>query len=333
VLACLVVAVACGDDPLRVEDYDARYFEAWCRYQVRCGVYPDLASCEALDRFPSDPDLVAAVRAGTVEWHAEEAEACIAQLTDLSCDQSSQDYRFSGLPCHGAFTGTLHEGDACAFGLECISLECWTESLQCNEACCHGTCEGDVRPPVARLGDRCRYAPCVEGFCEASICVPLKSEGTECDTDRQCDIGLGCDSDVRAGGFGTCQRLPATGESCTGPAGPVRCAQIGERCRASTGRCERGRILGEACEDNTDCLSNRCDETSHCVALFTPEGPGASCAYHENCAAPLVCEIASGAVSGTCIMPKVDGETCRYDAECASYRCDGLGRCSSEACI
>lgn len=325
--------MACGDE-LRVEDYDAKYVEAWCRYQVRCGAYQDVASCQGVDRFPMAPDLVAAIHAGTVEWHPDVAEACIGVLDDLSCDQGTAAYRYQGVPCFGAFVGTLHDGDACVFGSECISRECWTENLQCAEACCRGTCEGDEMPPVARLGDRCRYAPCAEGYCEASICVPLKSEGTQCEfDDSQCDIGLGCDFDPRVGYF-TCQPLAGSEERCTGPAGAGRCALIDERCRASTGRCEPGRFAGETCEDNTDCMSDRCDETSHCVdAVFTPAGLGASCMVVVDCAAPLVCDRPADATSGTCVPAKADGDACKIDEECASFRCDGLGKCSSDVCI
>lgn len=312
----MLVLAACSEGGLRLEAYPDAYLDAYCRLQVRCGALPDVESCRAMySPGVFDPDLVAAVTAGVIAWQPEVAQACVDWVDSLGCDPTTEEYRRPA--CFGRFTGTLRDGEACAFGTECISGECWTENLDCTEACCRGTCTGDAPPQIGGIGDPCRYSPCSEGYCEASTCVPLRSAGASCTSDRECDLGLSCDGVV-------CRRLPGAGEPCS-----TRCRELGQSCNYLTLRCEPARLLGQECYGFSDCSPHyRCDENQRCS--FERAGLGEPCG-ELACAAPLVCEYS--ALEGTCVEPKPDGAPCMYAEGCASRSCDALGVCTSEPCI
>jgi hypothetical protein len=309
VVAC--VLLACGDNIYEMQpgELSAAYSAAVCRYWVRCGVVRDIAACGQIYEYPDSPELAAAIDAGVVTWSADVAQACIEHVDTLSCDPTDADHRVPA--CFGIYTGTKHDGEPCAFGTECISFECWKESIQCADACCIGVCTGDSAPLIGRIGDRCRYSACVEGYCEDSLCLPLRSEGAECTFADQCEIGLSCE--------GTCRRLPSHGEPCTDA-----CRDVGDICGAISRRCEHGAWRDERCEGHFDCSPvYACSVKNTCQPL----GLGESC--FGQCALPLVCDFSSW----SCSLPKPDGESCYFGRDCASGICSDIRTCTSEICI
>lgn len=258
---------ACGDSAgIAIEDYAAAE-RAWqCRYDVQCGLLGDLATCDTtnIGWYWTVPELIELVHDGVVHWDGEAAQRCVEQ--EVSCDITSDEH---WRRCDQLTSGTLHEGETCNLAAECISQECWTEP--CYGVCCVGYCVGDKPPTPGRIGEPCRFTGCLEGWCNASVCLPRLAEGATCMYERQCVEGLGCAPD----GTGTaleCQRLPQTGEPCTGV-----CAMDGDRCGLS-GVCEPGGTLGEACVNDYDCSRYyRCGAGMRCV--------GAGAANGESCIA------------------------------------------------
>lgn len=327
-LVCLLLMAACSDSDKpetakNVDDYVAAWRAEYCDYQIRCGMFPDVATCEAQDRTPAvDPDVVAAVHAGFVEFHADVGEQCLAALAARTCDATAMADRLWDLPCYGTFTGTRHDSEACALDRECVSGECSFSSPACTEGflCCSGTCKGDVAPPLAMLNDSCRAAPCGEGLCNRTdyTCHGLKNIGAFCDVDAECAYGSACVD-------GECTAMVGSGEPCSQTT--RTCKVTGETCHTASGVCERGQPLGGACTDPWDCAAGACQD-GVCVDLRAH--PGERCGVY-GCQAPAFCDPDMGYI---CVAPKPDGVSCRGDNECASQWCDLEGStCSSERCI
>jgi hypothetical protein len=315
VVCAWLVAAACGDNIYEMEpdELSGAYSAAVCRYWVRCGLVRDIVDCEQIYRYRVHPDLTAALDARVVDWQAEIAQQCVDHIDQLSCDPTDDGHRVPA--CFGIYTGTKHDGEPCAFGTECISRECWKESIQCTDACCIGVCTGDTAPPIGRIGDRCRYSPCAEGYCKDSLCVPLLAAGAQCGFDDVCGIGLTCDS-------GVCKVLPGPGERCT-----VLCRDIGDVCGSLTAVCERGGFKGDACSGNALCSPIYICSADHKYSCQPPV-QGDRC-FGTRCALPLVCDTRTA----TCIEPKPDGSECWSSGDCASGSCSNVQTCTSERCI
>ncbi|HEY5922402.1 MAG TPA: hypothetical protein VIV11_12060 [Kofleriaceae bacterium] len=315
VIACLA---GCGDNLRAVpfDEYPAEELAARCRFWVRCGLVGSEEQCAQFSQPRADPDVVAAVDAGFIKWDAERAQLCIDWYDSLDCDPTTEHYRYA--PCFPLYLGTKRDGEACAFGYECISRECWLEGAECSDACCTGYCAGDTPPVRGGIGDRCRYAPCREGFCEDSLCVPLRGEGEACAGSSECEIGLSCD-------WGTCKLLPALGESCT-----HACRDVGQQCDGFTARCARVLLQGERCYVDDECSPfYECSTTKSTCQLI---GGGGSCGVLKqgNCALPYVCDY----MADKCSAPKPDGAACSSGVECASYSCNFETRaCTSDLCF
>jgi hypothetical protein len=316
-----LVLAACGDNalPLEIHEYPAAWKSAWCRFQERCGLIPSAARCEATTTSALDPALLAAVEAGVATFDSSAANACIEWVEGRDCDPTSAINREPS--CLDIIDGTLSDGETCAFGAECISRECWVDD--CDEACCAGYCVGNTVPELGRIGDRCRYSACLEGYCDGSTCIPLVSEGGECKWDAQCALGLSCKFSTSFDAPHRCERLPGAGEPCTS-----QCRDDGQICHSENHVCERARFEGEVCGDNGDCATGlECSADSRCTSTLVTLGQ--PCGYYD-CEAPFVCDYG---FSFTCVLPKADGEACRYDDTCASGSCSWSSQaCTSEVC-
>jgi hypothetical protein len=311
-LAVWLCLAGCGDniDPIEVDELGAEVTAAACRYYVRCGLAESFDECTRVYTWAPHPDLLAAVDAAVVVYHYEAAGAYVDWLDSLTCDPTDAAHREDH--GYGIYTGTKHDGEACTFPTECISHECWLSSSECTEACCVGYCAGDTMPPPGKIGDRCRFAPCAEGYCDGSLCAPLLTEGEQCVSTDQCGLGLNCSS-------GTCKRLPGVGEACL-----YDCRELGQRCNGLTYRCEPVLLRGASCYVHDDCSPfYGCSDTTDTCELATL---GESCS-DASCVLPYRCS------AGKCVEPRVLGAACQYDAECASRSCSWENTCTSEACI
>src|SRR5262249_53229754 len=154
------------------------------------------------------------------------------------------------------FVGTLHAGETCAFGAECISAKC--DAPQACPQTQSGTCQGDAPPGHARVGESCEQAICDDSFCDpvAMMCVALHPSGGVCAVPEQCQYGLDCNPS------GMCASLPKLGDSCSGP-----CRDDGTVCGSTSGTCVKAALAGQSCVTSDDCASVYiCDVTKHCSA-------------------------------------------------------------------
>jgi hypothetical protein len=311
----LWVLAACGDNIQVIEpsEFEAAYTAAVCRYYERCGIATGEACPYA---YRLHPDTLAALDAGIVRWSYEVADACVAAVDRLDCDRTSALHREPA--CFGLVVGTKHDGEACAFGGECISRECWLEGASCTDACCIGYCTGDTPPAIGRIGDRCRFAPCAEGYCDGNLCQPTKPAGAACVLDAECDVGLGCEDEV-------CTVLPGTGEECD-----FACRNVSDRCN---GICVPYALLGQRCYTDDECAPYyTCTSALTCALRYA----GAPCgSYGATCPAPLACDRTN--TQWRCVERKADGAPCYWSDECASGSCtlprNETGTCTSETCI
>jgi hypothetical protein len=324
VLAIVVVLAACGDNiaGVTIREYGVAQRDAVCRRLVRCGVMPDMVTCERTNFGPvwESPLFYQWVDDGVIRWDPELAHACIEEQAAVSCERMPLSPVPSILACSTMYRGTLTEGQPCTAHSQCIGGECW--SVDRDDACWIGTCVGSEPLATVGLGDTCSgYAPCIGGFCtETNFCVPYRVEGERCGLDMWCDRGLECVN-------GTCARLPDTGEPCGN-----YCRQLSDVCGLDY-TCRRAAQLGHPCEWDGDCAYYlRCavggEAAGTCVASNAPLS--GECRGDWDCADPTaICGYVDNVAR--CIPPLELGAFCIRGASCASKYCDGTNHCADPA--
>jgi hypothetical protein len=263
-----------GAEPL--EMFASDFETTFCAPRVKCGVYPDLATCEALVVFSDGYDLrniIASARRGTVAYDPVAAAACIAALPqDCSATQSDQEgypqaaaewaLQYIGA-CISTFTGTVPLGGAC----RTQDFECTVPSV-CYGGACTGTC---IAVGVPDAGS-------------PQIAIPASGHVASCDPtssayacgylDDYCGVPAGAATAV------CLPRLP--------PGSPCSLADLGtfsygntnvdpcqQQAQCVGGVCVSYTPLGGACGDGVgQCLGGLPCTSGTCVA-FTP--PADSC--------------------------------------------------------
>jgi len=319
VTTLLLAACGGGGDSVSFADYPDAAREAVCHFLVRCGDIESLDVCmtsnigsEINIHIPAS--LQAAVDMAKIKYSGTAAAACLDALANRSCDSTSQSSRVEADACAQLITGTRHNGEACAFDLECASQVCDVVDCDPSATCCVGTCAGEAAPPAVGIGRSCASAPCAPGgFCEnaSQTCAPLKPAGTACNFRDECAYGLEC--------LGTCQALPALGEPCT-----ELCRDEGTTCNATSLTCVQVMLAGGSCTPNAlipECSPvYPCDATGHCAAGIPLGQP---CSLGDLCAGDTAaCDVAIGQSSGMCSLPKPNGSPCSRDSVCQSALCD-----------
>lgn len=315
-IAVLVVAACSGGTThgtIAAGDLEAAFEAAECDYQVRCGFFPDIATCNSAYtgfHFAIDASVLAEIDAHEVVYDGGAARACIDSYANATCDTTDAAGRITPVACDRVFTGTLGDGDACVNGHECLSQNCFIPI--CTVECCAGTCMGGEKPVRAKLGEACSTLPCTEGsFCDFSsmTCTALYVQGTACVASFQCAFGVGC-----AGSPKQCQPLPKLGEACP----DNLCRDDGQICSAGT--CARIGLPGDACATDADCSHFYGCSASHVCAV---RDPGGVCTTSTDCfEADTYCAVPMGQTTGTCSAPQADGALCGDDRECESDTCD-----------
>jgi len=336
------VVAACGEDVgsgpnIPILMTTAALKDAQCEHLVRCGEFPDKATCARyalvsnIELEPT-PQIVAAVLAGKLYYNGASFAACVAAIASATCDRTDQDSRDVPAACNQVFHGTVTGGGGCAFDAECISAAC---DLACDLAstCCTGTCIGSTPPPLtplAQIGASCATKGCVDGsFCSTidQLCTALRTANMPCSSASQCAYGLSCYGSMML----TCQPLPALGEPC--PNG--QCRDEGQHCKlpatGGTAVCTADGLVGTACGFSSDCSPYyRCDTTMTCAQL---PAIGESCVNTGVCAdsETVFCDNATQ----RCTAKLSAGATCTSSQQCASNSCSPTtSTCvSSETCI
>jgi hypothetical protein len=145
--------------------------------------------------------------------------------------------------------------------------------------------------------------------------VALKPAGTACTGQAECQYGTAC---IAVGQAGQCTKLPHTGEACTD-----FCTDFGSICDPTSQKCVKVALEGETCIGegvNSNCSSLYTCDAGRCSAGVAL---GASCTADDRCADfRAFCDVPDGGLSGTCVLPKANGQTCLFDPDCDSSFCD-----------
>jgi hypothetical protein len=310
-LAILVVVAGCGG--IDLADFDAERRNAFCAYLTRCKAVATIDDCRAHyeRRAVYSPNIPAAVTAGKLRYDEAAAEDCIAAFHALSCDTTRQT-EDSLAACDVVFTGTLKEGEACGFDLECTSDRCVKPT--CELACCIGSCGPDR--PVPRIGEPCTFTCEPGAYCgSGDTCRALLPEGAVCNDPSSCALGLYCANS------GVCTAIPHLGEACE----LSICAEVNATC--SRGVCVEMRLPGESCVDAGCSGFYECASDNVCRDYPTLGMPCAT-----RCAGNSWCDISPGA-GGECALQKRDGSSCVYNDECESHYCRSNTCATPALCI
>lgn len=329
---------ACNNDDgaaIAVEDLPAQQAAALCDLFLRCGVATDEALCAgnlwstfSLNIRPSVASLPAAIESGSVIYHEDRLEACLAGIRETECTTTAFWQIFSdalGADCRQVFEGTLAEGEPCWIHEQCVSRSC--ETMLCDLACCEGVC-GPARVAAA-IGESCADTSCVEGaHCVAATCVARQPSGAACmppegdSVSRECIEGTVCDRNDD--GTGTCRPLPALGEPCI----EGRCADLGASCDYTMGICVEVHAEGETCDPSgygVCGLGLRCDLERKTCERMTAGGPCSIGVFGYDCGPGAYCD------EFTCQSQKANGELCGFDPACQSLHCDPVAHVCANA--
>ena len=331
-LLALIVLAGCGGG-LTIDEYPTAFRNAYCKYETRCGAFPDIDTCEHANigiTLTIDPSSKEAVDKGKVIFDGNLAQDCLDAFGAQTCDTTDEDGRsFFLVKCRDIVKGTVGDGGACALDAECKSGTCNIPTS--TNTCPQGTCMGNAPPPLGGAGAACSTSSsCAVGFyCDFAnqVCAELKAAGATCASTNECAYGLGCAGTTTR----TCKTLPKLGEAC--PDGV--CRDAGNYCNAAN-QCAKIGLEGAACAQGAGQCSTfyPCDlQTNKCT-----KAPGTGEACTGRCFdVNTFCDTTS--LTPTCVSTKADGGTCMTNSQCQSDHCDqgsgaGSGTCSTPAaCI
>ena len=262
--ACDTVGPGADEPTIGRKDLADAELDARCEYLVRCGFYPDDATCKDVER--PDPQLVQAVGTSVfdrVEIDGEAAHVWIETLRNLSCiatHEVAQELQDARLP---VFAGNVKNGGACFSDYECVEDNVCDRSL-CpqQQLCCTGSCvvftilaERDPCPlpsgDGARILAQCDpitycQAPEVEEGAEpptVGTCTLRVENGLPCTSNAGCVDGQRCDVQDS----GACFKLSPHDGPCNAMLATNPCLEINDTCDPASTTCTVAPGPGEAC--------------------------------------------------------------------------------------
>ncbi len=265
-----------------------------------------------------------AVARGTVIYHGEEVDGCVATLEGAGCSAEALE---DG--CTDVFEGTVALGGDCGWDEECVDGYC-----SMSDGMCPGTCAVRVS-----AGASCaESAVCPAGFtCNGGNCVELAGEGDACG-----GTGVGCAGLDLNCTDGVCQTWDnilsgAVGEPCSLATGDycdpeLACVFTGVAGGMATFECAARVGRGEACAVG---FPNPCPDDQFCDTGAGTMGtctdlPVAGEACTGQCQSGLRC-VSYADDSQSCVAPRRLGEACTENQECVSSTCrDGV--CGNPGC-
>tara|TARA_R110002096_G_scaffold436085_1_gene667102 strand:+ start:20008 stop:20985 length:978 start_codon:yes stop_codon:yes gene_type:complete len=303
-ISALLLAGACGGGgggDIDVKDLGSELSDTICDAQIKCGAYPNKATCLEATRFEVD-QLISDVEAGLINYDGAKARECVNSVLDLFGADCT---RFPSGPgnesaCDEAFEGTIALGEACFTDESCAgSASC---SGSGGETCTQGVCEAsEPEPAEAAEGESCTETECEFGlYCNPDdVCTALHEPAEACPDFFSCVSGYICDlgPDFTPG---TCVEMPDTGDTCDpefgGPfvGGQLSCLRITDYCDPADTKCKTKLSPGSAC------------------------GEGLLCADYAEC------------VDDACVARPRLGEACEVDSE---LTCLGDLDCASGTCV
>jgi hypothetical protein len=304
-LALLAVA-GCGGGSgasIPLADLGARLVDAICTREVRCGVYPDKATCVAASGDLLDEGQVTSdVDSGKTLYDGKAAADCLAGYDSPSGYGSCSNSVVLSSPgvkaCGKALTGTLMIGAACLNSEVCASGTCDRAACTTGVACCTGVCAA-AKTTVA-IGDDCSSATvtCPDGsFCQGTpstgmTCVAKIAAGQPCTNLTDCAPGTLCVSDATTGA-GICGTLPTRGQSCMAV---QFCDAATDYCNTTTGLCTARVTPGGACPMMNECVAYATCNTTTTATCVAQGSVGAACLVAADC-------LSGNCAAGSCAVP------------------------------
>lgn len=307
-----------------------------CDYLARCGLIdPDVMALMQCERFfeatwCGQLTWPRHVAAGALKYDPSRAEACAEAFTTQACGE------WETLP------------DSCTrFLIPRVPLggDCYDGFAECTDGVCRGSSCPRTCQPRALLDDPCSAdGDCRSGlYCKLSPfmptvgqCAAFGTNGTACESDKQCLEGLQCLSQQ-------CRVLPLPGNPC-----------VDGQC-SEGGFCEGGADAG-AClarkQEGATCAADQCASSLVCdpirgVCVKVQLSSGDLCSLAQQCPMGEVCLGASASSGGVCHAPHTEGESCESHLDCEGHlacqpvdggmaclrRAEAGGRClSSDVC-
>lgn len=286
-----------GEKSVPFEDLATAMTEQRCKSYVRCGFFPNQASC--LRTTPpsyilpnrrygglTTLQIRDSVFAGTIEYDPLLAGECVAALGSAECTRDAGLLFPEVEACEGMLQGTRLAGEACIETEECENgLEC-SGSIP-GPTCLAGTCG------QKRVDRSCNEGECRQGsFCNSGLeCVEDYLLEQSCQSRLDCPLGTVCIE-------GECAPWPDTGEACDG-----NCLRLSDFCGPDQ-TCIRCSQTGDSCTQ----LYSECTPDSKCIdGVCEPLGePGDACflyAGFPNCLLGLRCSDSTGLCENAFELP------------------------------
>jgi len=289
-----MTASACGSDGVSIDDYAAKYLDAYCNSAVRCSDSASAAECKATNPIDGESTVLDAVKGGTIAYDEGQAQACIDEVSGQNCNFEGF---YTTSACDTVFTGKVAMGGACQISAQCAGdATCVQTDMNCDRdtMCCAGTC-GAPSTTVA-MGGSCaaETAECAEGtYCNGSdVCAALiTTAGTACDSFLACANPMICNifADMP-----TCEKPAGKGETCSLDA-LIACADFSQFCDPATMKCVAAVAVGGACPDGVDCVGYATCVSGTCQK--NADKGGACSDTGVECLGSLDC------TNGSCVAP------------------------------
>lgn len=358
VLLCGLVLSACGSGNTGdVDSFIQSIATELCDWEFRCCTDAEIkiqdghkfsteSDCVPYRQLSLQDELYAnvlAARQGRVRVDRSQAQACLAQMTSMSCNpMPNQPATMPSMQldaCATVFVGLTRVGQPCEFATECEKgAHCVVESSgPASGVCVPYQVEGqicnssdDCDPTVsqlycaqqdfrcrvrAQLGEKCAYTVDTAG----GAALPLLLECDNTTGNVYCDPGSS-----------TCKQLPGAGQACLFPPPPGVSAscdpdpKLNLVCRtsgtSSTGVCTGPATNGQDCTNLPCGVGLYCQGSTTgntCVPLPTLNQ---DCSTSDKCASPYYCDL--NQFPATCVQPAELGQSCQSTICDVTLFCD-----------
>lgn len=233
----------------------------------------------------------------------------LLQVLLLSFASTVLAYRPIGFPCRANFQCDTENAQLyCNTTRQCDQMGEPGQTCPTHSACRSGRCSGGVCQLQLSVGSPCVVSDdCLDGYCNttSSTCLALKGREEPCETGDECNSGR-CFANPRR-----CTFVIYEPNIC---GNDFDC--FGGRCKKDRGlnQCYARKYNDVFCNDNSDCLSLRCetrnctepvwngeecDEPSDCYSLFCNKDKGICVATADEAGGNLELEPEMPGISGS----------------------------------
>jgi hypothetical protein len=218
-IVCMTALGCGGGGGIGLDQLPAARAQAVCAQNFKCNSAADLMNeLGDMDKPITQPECVMNIQAewfvtvssisdgqakGRVAYDQPKAEACIAAIKAMSCDDWN-----SGLKeppeCAQAFAAKVAVGGKCQTELECIDGVC-VGANSSTDPPTDGVCTAKAGAGQACMSVDLTTDTCADGnYCEGKTCAAKKAGGVACTGDNECGSGNCNDTTGMCSGYVTC---------------------------------------------------------------------------------------------------------------------------------